>query len=68
MQRSRLGLEREAMSVVEPEPSARPLVLPKLRELKIAPEIEVKVQASRVRRDERRGNFTSWSEQKRGSR
>jgi hypothetical protein len=121
VQRSRLGLEQEAMSVVEAEPPAKPLVLPKLREfneftlepgrrhnlfssrllgnllkhfvagavvidphilhssqqigmlegflrvLKIAPEIEVKVKASRVRGDERRGNFTSWSEQKKAA-
>jgi hypothetical protein len=33
VQRSRLGLEQEAMSVVEPEPPAKPLVLPRLREV-----------------------------------
>ena len=55
------------MSVVEPEPPAKPLVLPKPRVLKIVPEIEVKVKASRVRGDERRGNFTSWSEQKKAA-
>ncbi len=32
VQRSRLGLEQEAMSVVEPEPAAKPLVLPRPRE------------------------------------
>ncbi|MCL4205065.1 MAG: hypothetical protein KJ000_21500 [Pirellulaceae bacterium] len=55
------------MSVLEPEPPAKPLVLPKPKVLKIAPEIEVKVKASRVRADERRGNFASWSEQKKAA-
>jgi hypothetical protein len=31
VQRSRLGLAREAVAVVEPEPPAKPLVLPRLR-------------------------------------
>jgi hypothetical protein len=38
-----------------------------MRVLKITPEIEVKIKASPVRRDKRRGNFTSWSEQEKAA-